>query len=100
MLATQPFHQHKGAGTLLLEAILSAADAAGIECYLEATDTAKPLYARHGFVAIRELRFDPAEYGILGYRVERQTVMVRGALGKDGVRGGVRSWEDVLEEVR
>ena len=96
MLATQPFHQHKGAGTMLLEDILGDADDAGIECYLEATDTAKPLYERHGFVTIREIRFDPASYGVQGYPIERQTIMVRGALGPDGRRQPVRSWEQAV----
>jgi N-acetylglutamate synthase-like GNAT family acetyltransferase len=40
MLATEPKHQHNGAGTMLLEEILAEADDAGVEVYLEATDTA------------------------------------------------------------
>jgi len=93
MLATEPRYQHNGAGTMLLEEILAEADDAGVEVYLEATDTAKPLYERHGFVAITELRFNPAEYSVKGLGTERQTVMVRGALGRDGGRLPVRSWE-------
>lgn len=77
---------------MLLEKILAEADDAGVECYLEATDTAKPLYERHGFVKVNELRFDPAPYGVYGYKIERQTVMVRGALNAQGVRSEVRSW--------
>jgi GNAT superfamily N-acetyltransferase len=93
MLATEPKHQHNGAGTMLLEEILAEADDAGVEAYLEATDTAKPLYERHGFQSITELRFSPAEYGTKGLGIERQTVMVRGALGSDGERQPVRSWD-------
>jgi GNAT superfamily N-acetyltransferase len=93
MLATEPKHQHNGAGTMLLEEILAEADDAGVEVYLEATDTAKPLYAKHGFEEITELRFDPSQYGVKGLGVERQTVMVRGALGADGERLQVKSWE-------
>lgn len=85
MLATAPAHQHKGAGTMLLLEILAEADDAGVPVYLEATDTAKPLYERHGFEAITELRFEPAAYGVKGLGRERQTVMVRGRLGVDGV---------------
>lgn len=92
MLATQPSYQHHGAGTMLLEQILGDADEAGIECYLEATDTAKPLYERHGFVTVNEIRFDPAAYGVEGFNVERQTIMVRGALDTDGKRRAVRAW--------
>ena len=93
MLATQPCYQHNGAGTMLLDAILTEADNAGIEVYLEGTDTAKPLYEKHDFVAVNEIRFDPAEYGLYDVGRERQTIMVRGALGKDGVRREVRRWD-------
>ncbi len=93
MLATQPCYQHNGAGTMLLDVILAEADESGLEVYLEGTDTAKPLYEKHGFVAVNEVRFDPAEYGVCVIGRERQTVLVRGALGKNGVRKGVRSWE-------
>lgn len=93
MVATQPAYQHMGAGTMLLQDIVAEADAAGIECYLEATDTAKPLYEKHGFVTVNELRFDPAAYGVQGFSIERQTIMVRGALDARGARQSVRSWE-------
>lgn len=96
MLATEPKHQHNGAGTMLLEEILAEADDSGVEVYLEATDTAKPLYERHGFVALTELRFDPARYGIKGLGVERQAVMVRGAMQPSGERLSVLAWEDAV----
>lgn len=96
MVATQPTYQHRGAGTMLLEDILAEADEAGIECYLEATDTAKPLYERHGFVTVNEIRFDPAAYGIYGFNIERQTIMVRAALDSRGQRRSVRSWEEAV----
>lgn len=95
MLATQPTYQHHGAGTMLLEDILTEADEAGVECYLEATDTAKPLYEKHGFEMVNELRFDPSAYGVCGFSVERQTIMVRGALNRvSGQRKQVRSWAE------
>jgi len=93
MLATRPSHQHKGAGTMLLHKILGEADSAGVEVYLEGTDTAKPMYEKNGFEAVDELRFDPAEYGVHGLGRERQTVMVRGAVDEQGRRSGVRSWD-------
>lgn len=92
MVATQPSYQHHGAGTMLLEQILAEADDAGVECYLEATDTAKPLYERHGFVTVNEIRFDPTPYGVQGFEIERQTIMVRGALNASGTRSQVKSW--------
>ncbi|KAK5123373.1 hypothetical protein LTR85_002805 [Meristemomyces frigidus] len=100
MLATQPCHQHNGAGTMLLNAILEDADDAGLEVYLEATDTAIPLYEKHGFVAVNEIRFDPSEYGVLGIGRERQTVMVRGALDEHGQRRKVRAWEVAVAQIK
>jgi ribosomal protein S18 acetylase RimI-like enzyme len=73
MLATHPSHQHRGAATSLMSELLAEADALGVYT----------------------LSFDPAEYGVTGLGVEVQTVMVRGALGKDGIRREVRRWEDI-----
>ncbi|KAI7211896.1 hypothetical protein KC333_g7420 [Hortaea werneckii] len=98
MLATLPCHQHKGAGTMLLDAICNDADEAGLEVYLEATDTAKPLYLKHGFVAVNEIRFDPARYGCFEIGKERQTIMVRGAVDGKGKRKCVRPWGGAVVE--
>ncbi|KAI7545748.1 hypothetical protein KC331_g6034 [Hortaea werneckii] len=99
MLATLPCHQHKGAGTMLLNAICNDADEAGLEVYLEATDTAKPLYLKHGFVAVNEIRFDPARYGCFEIGKERQTIMVRGAVDGNGKRKCVRPWDGAVMEM-
>ena len=85
---------------MLLGEILAEADEAGVEVYLEATDTAKALYEKHGFKAVTELRFDPAPYGLRGLGVERQTVMVRGALDRDGDRAAVRSWDAAVARTK
>ena len=100
MLATEPKYQHNGAGTMLLQEILREADDAGLEVYLEATDTAKSFYEKHGFEAVTELRFDPAEYGVKGLGVERQTVMVKGALVQSGERKAVRPWVVAVAHTR
>ncbi|KAI7204334.1 hypothetical protein KC316_g927 [Hortaea werneckii] len=100
MLATLPCHQHKGAGTMLLNAICNDADEAGLEVYLEATDTAKPLYLKHGFVEVNEIRFDPARYGCFGIGKERQTIMVRGAVDGNGKRKCVRPWNEAMMEMK
>ncbi len=100
MLATEPQHQHHGAGTMLLEEILAEADDTGVEVYLEATDTAKPLYEKHGFEEVTELRFDPGRYGVKGLGTERQTVMVRGVLESEGDGRPVRSWENGVARTR
>ena len=68
--------------------------------YLEATDSARPLYEKHGFRAVNELRFDPAEYGVKGLGVERQTIMVRGALDRFGDRKTVRSWDVAVADAQ
>ncbi|KAI7160151.1 hypothetical protein KC349_g3664 [Hortaea werneckii] len=100
MLATLPCHQHKGAGTMLLNAICNDADEAGLEVYLEATDTAKPLYLKHGFVAVKEIRFDPARYGCFEIGKERQTIMVRGAVDGNGKRKCARPWDEAVAETK
>ena len=73
--------------------LIAEADALGLEIYCEATRTGKPMYEKYGFVPVYTLSFDPAQYGVTGLGVEVQTVMVRGALGKDGVRREVRALE-------
>ena len=95
MLATHPSHQHRGAATSLMSELIAEADALGLEIYCEATRTGKPMYEKYGFVPVYTLSFDPAEYGVTGLGVEVQTVMVRGALGKDGVRARVRRIEEM-----
>jgi len=100
MLATQPCFQHNGAGTMLLSKVLADADVAGVEIYLEATNTARPLYEKHGFVAVNEIRFNPAAYGVRGLGTEIQTVMVRGALNQHGQRKEVRAWDEATAQAR
>lgn len=95
MLATHPSHQHRGAATALMSELVAEADDLSLEIYCEATKTGRPLYEKYGFVPVKTLVFDPAEYGVVGLGVEVQTVMVRGALGKDGVRKEVVAWEKV-----
>ena len=90
MLATEPKYQHNGAGSMLLKEILAEADNACSEVYLEATGAAKSFYEKHGFEAVTEFSFDPSEYGVRGLGVERQTVMVKGALGPSAERKAVR----------
>ncbi|OQO01009.1 hypothetical protein B0A48_13252 [Cryoendolithus antarcticus] len=99
MLATHPDHQHRGAATMLMKELIAEADALGLEMYCEATRTGKPLYEKYGFVAVKTLTFDPAAYAGSGL-VETQWVMVRGALGKDGVRRPVREWDVAAAEAR
>jgi GNAT superfamily N-acetyltransferase len=92
MVATHPSYQNHGAATMLLGAMLGEVDKMGVECYLEATNTARPLYEKHGFVAVNEIRFDPTDYGMDGFKIETQTIMVREALDSRGERQAVRPW--------
>ena len=84
---------------MLMDELVAEADALGLEIYCEATKTGKAMYEKYGFVAVRTLVFDPAEYGVDDLGVETQTVMVRGALSKNGVRGVVREWDVAVAEV-
>lgn len=97
MLATHPDHQHQGAASLLMDELVAEADQAGVEIYCEATKTGRALYEKYGFVAVKDIEFDTARYGGV-FGVERQTVMVRGAIGKDGKRSKVRSWDEAVAE--
>ncbi|QIW97570.1 hypothetical protein AMS68_003088 [Peltaster fructicola] len=92
MLATHPDHQHQGAATMLMDELVAEADRLGVEIYCEATSAGRPLYEKYGFVAVKEIEFATADYG-LSLGEERQTVMVRGAL-RDGRRCKVESFED------
>ncbi|GAA5821591.1 hypothetical protein JCM11251_000924 [Rhodosporidiobolus azoricus] len=49
LLAVEPSKQRTGAGAALLKWGFKKADEAGVPIYLNASDVAVPLYARHGF---------------------------------------------------
>jgi GNAT superfamily N-acetyltransferase len=56
-LGTQPDHQGKGHGSMLLRRVLDRADELGQPAYLDATSARnRALYERHGFVCIAEHR--------------------------------------------
>jgi GNAT superfamily N-acetyltransferase len=56
-IAVQPASQGRGLGGVLLRYALSVCDAAGLPAYLESTSPrSRPLYERHGFEAIGEIR--------------------------------------------
>lgn len=84
---------------MLMDEIVAEADALGLEIYCEATRTGRALYEKYGFVVVKTLVFDPAEYGVKDLGIETQSVMVRGALGKDGVRRPVRDYHIAASEV-
>ncbi len=56
-IAVEPARQGQGLGAVLLRYALSVCDAAGLPAYLESTSPrSQPLYERHGFEAIGEIR--------------------------------------------
>ena len=51
-----PEHQGKGAAGRLIRWGLEQADAMGLEAYLEASPTARPVYEHFGFKTVEEFR--------------------------------------------
>jgi GNAT superfamily N-acetyltransferase len=57
LIGVAPAHQGQGRGSQLLRPILARCDADGVHAYLEATTAQSvPLYVRHGFVVLDEIR--------------------------------------------
>jgi GNAT superfamily N-acetyltransferase len=80
-LVTNPRHQGRGAGKLLVQKFVEQVDEAGLEAYLEGYEMATPLYAKFGFQPSFEKVFDLAKYG--GQGCEVNTVMLRPAKASD-----------------
>lgn len=57
-LVTLPQHERRGAGSMLVRWGCEKADEAGVEAYLEASPIGAPMYARHGFLAVKEVEID------------------------------------------
>jgi GNAT superfamily N-acetyltransferase len=76
-LVTDPKHQKRGAGKLLMQKFVEDIDKVGLEAYLEASEIGRPLYVKFGFQPIFEKRFDLSNYGAEG--IELNTVMLRPA---------------------
>jgi GNAT superfamily N-acetyltransferase len=57
LMATHPGHQSRGIGSALLAHLLEQGERHGAPAYLEATsERSVPLYARHGFDVVGEIR--------------------------------------------
>jgi GNAT superfamily N-acetyltransferase len=63
LLLTDPKHQGRGAGSLLIKWGVRLADELKINAYLESSPMAHRLYAKHGFQDIDEMVFDIAAWG-------------------------------------
>jgi len=57
LIGVEPARQGKGLGAALMQVALARCDAAGLPAYLESTNPRnRPLYERHGFGAVGEIR--------------------------------------------
>jgi len=75
LLATDPTHQNRGAGSILLRHILAHADSSGHETYLEAPPHAAPIYRKFGFQERDKVDVDVQADG--GTEMYRNWCMVR-----------------------
>jgi len=62
-LVTLPEHERRGAGSMLVRWGCDRADEAGVEAYLEASPMGAPMYAKHGFIAVKEVELDLKRFG-------------------------------------
>lgn len=62
-LVTLSQHERRGAGSMLIRWGCEKADEANLEAYLEASLMGAPVYARHGFEAVKEVSLDLSQWG-------------------------------------
>lgn len=62
-LVTLPQHERRGAGSALVRWGCSKADEANVAAYLEASLVGAPMYARHGFRAVKQVELDLRNFG-------------------------------------
>ena len=78
LLGTHPKHERKGAGAQLVRWAFPRADAAGLRCYVDASNLGYPLYRRCGFEDVGELMLDLEGYECgEGSGVQKWVAMVR-----------------------
>ena len=81
ILTTDPKHQHRGAGAMLVQWGCDVADELGLECYLEASDAGRRLYQKKGFTDVEYLDMDMSQYD-KGRGMHRHVVMIRPVKGQ------------------
>jgi ribosomal protein S18 acetylase RimI-like enzyme len=60
MIGVHTDHQGQGLGSTILAKTLEAVDAEGMPAYLENSNPRNmPLYERHGFKVVKEVKFEP-----------------------------------------
>lgn len=75
MLYTDPKHQGRGAGTLLLKKLIEESVQIRLPAYLDASESGHALYLRHGFQDLEELVTDFSPWGMT--KPHRVWTMVR-----------------------
>ena len=68
-LTTHPKHERRGAGRLLVNWGAEQAEQTGLECYVEASITGRPVYERCGFRSVQELPFDAPKHGVYDHEM-------------------------------
>ncbi|KAJ3474130.1 hypothetical protein NLG97_g9976 [Lecanicillium saksenae] len=63
LLHTDPAHQRRGAGSMLLQHFADEADKRGLESYLEASDEGRPLYEKFGYETVEVMVTDFSKWG-------------------------------------
>ena len=79
LLEVHPDYQRKGAGKMLVEWGVDAADRLGLPCWLQATPQGHGLYRKYGFVDVGKMDIDMSKYG--GEGIYRYMCMLRPAKG-------------------
>ena len=80
LLHTDPKHQRRGAGGLLLKTMTEEADKLGVPVHLEATPEGEPLYVKWGFERTQLVVTDFSKWG--GPAHHEYSVMVRQPKGQ------------------
>lgn len=72
VLATHPAHGGRGCAGRLVKWGMQRGDEEGLECYVEAQDTSKPIFVKYGWKEVRELVVQGEKRGtILLYTPEK-----------------------------
>lgn len=74
-LHTDPDHQRRGAGSLILKWGAAEADRLGFDSYLEASEEGLPLYEKHGYRKVGVFGTDLSKWG--GSENYESTLMLR-----------------------
>lgn len=63
LLCTDPAYHRRGLAAALLDCVLDVADRQGITTYVDALETAVPVYLRYGFKTVDRIDYDLRKAG-------------------------------------